>query len=362
MSMGGLYVLYLGLGPLLQTINFLRQNPQTYKGTFQGYDVVTSYSSSVNDRSKPASQDYYPRFSYQDANGRTQRIRSNYKHLYQIYQKGNSVDLLVPATLSQMNQPRIAGFLSLFSSDGLFIIVGLFMFSAGFLFIFFFPWAETASPGSPGLNLDKLFTEFWKHINQHVNLRWIPGLFKNIVLLIVAVLIAWVLVIWKPWQIPARSAFLTAAENGDSTPVEKYIEDGYDLDVVNDYDQTALNMAVENKNWKIARALLNAGARTDIESKMHRDPIEWAVYHNDTQTALLILKKGTPVNDLLMEPFARAYLNRNLDILEALMKAGADLQKTYQKEKGLTFGDIVKLNKDQQVLELVKKYGGRFTR
>jgi len=95
---------------------------------------------------------------------------------------------------------------------------------------------------------------------------------------------------------------------------------------------------------------------------MHRYPIEWAVYYDNTETALLILKKGSPVNDLLMEPLARAYLNRNLVILEALMKAGADLQKTYVQDKNLTFGDIVKKNKDDQVLQLVKKYGGRFTR
>jgi hypothetical protein len=362
MSLAGLYVLYLGMGPLLQTIHFLRQNPQTIKGTFDGYDVVTTSSSSSYDRNKTVSHDYYPRFSYKDENGKTQRVKSQYKHLYRIYDKGDEVEVLVPGNVDSFNQPRIAGFLSLFSSDGLYILVGLFMLVVGLSFFFFFPWGDSAAPGAPALNPDALLGDFWQRINEHINLSWLPGLFKNIILLLVATIIAYVLVVWKPWQIPARNAFLEAAENGNPAPVKEYIMDGYDLDIVNDYDQTALNLATEYKHWDIARMLLDAGARTDIESKMHRYPIEWAVYYDNTETALLILDKGSPVNDLLMEPLARAYLNRNLVILEALMKAGADLQKTYVQDKNLTFGDIVKQNKDDQVLQLVKKYGGRFTR
>ena len=360
MSLAGLYVLYLGIGPVLQTIHFLRQNPQTIKGIFEGYDIVTTSSSSSYDRNKTVSHDYYPKFSYKDKKGNLHRVRSSYKHLYQIYEKGDQVDVLLPENIDNIQQPRIGGFMSLFSADGLYVFVGLFMLVVGLSFFFFFPWGDSAAPGEPSLNPDVLLGDFWQRINQYVNLRWIPGLIKNIALLVVAILIAYTLVIWKPWQIPARNALLEAAENGDPDPVKEYIEDGYNLDIVNDY-QTALNLATENQHWDIANMLLEAGARTDIESKMHRYPIEWAVYHNNTETALLIVKKGTPLNDLLMEPLARAYLNRNIVILEALMKAGADLQKIYVQDKNLTFGDIVKLNKDEEVLQLVKKYGGRFT-
>jgi Ankyrin repeats (3 copies) len=362
MSMAGLYVLYLGIGPVIQTIQFLRQNPQTTKGTFDGYDIITTYStSSASDRRNSVSHEYFPKFSYKDEKGKLHRVKSYQQHLYQIYDKGDEVDVLIPQRTDNFNQPRIGGFLSLFSNDGLYVVVGLFMLVVGFMFIFYFPWADSSSAADPGLNPDKLFGVLWDLVNENINLRWLPGLFKNIALLAFAIVVAYVLAIWKPWQIPARTALYEAAEKGEIAPVKDYIESGYDLDYPNDYDQTALNLAVEYQHWEIARMLLNAGARTDIESKMHRYPIEWAVYHNDTETALLILEKGSPVNDLLMEPLARAYLNQNLVIMEALMKAGADLQKIYVQEKNLTFGDIAKLKNDQEVLQLVKKYGGRFT-
>ena len=76
---------------------------------------------------------------------------------------------------------------------------------------------------------------------------------------------------------------------------------------------------------------------------------------------MLILKNGSPFNDLLSDPLAQAYRNNNMVIFEDLLKVGADIQKIYPDLK-MTLGDIAKKRNDTEVVALIKKYGGRFTK
>lgn len=84
---------------------------------------------------------------------------------------------------------------------------------------------------------------------------------------------------WPPPRAPEPTALalVTAATHGRVAVVRWLLESGVDPDASVSLDQTALHFAAYQGHAAVVKALLGAGARTDIrERQFQRTPAEWA--------------------------------------------------------------------------------------
>ncbi len=94
--------------------------------------------------------------------------------------------------------------------------------------------------------------------------------------------------------------FLEAAANGDLNAVGKALTSGADVNVPNQYKQSALNIAAEKGHLYVVAILLAAGADIENLDVADRTPLMVASFHGKTQVAYLLLRYGAVINrDLL---------------------------------------------------------------
>lgn len=76
------------------------------------------------------------------------------------------------------------------------------------------------------------------------------------------------------------AAFFAAIEAGDIATIKRLLQDGADLEMINEYDRTPLWRAVEIGQRSIVRLLLEKGASTKTQNAYGQDILGWAVVNS----------------------------------------------------------------------------------
>ncbi len=157
------------------------------------------------------------------------------------------------------------------------------------------------------------------------------------------------------------SPLLQAAWEGNYELVKKLVEEGADVDFLQEGDGTALLLAIRGEKYKIARFLIENGADPNLGTKSDGHPLWMAARKGDIDLVRLLVNQGADVNtkfpgdgsaliqaarmdnmelvttlialkaDVNMEvkgdgnPLIMAAKGGNLSIVEALIAAGADI-------------------------------------
>ena len=99
-----------------------------------------------------------------------------------------------------------------------------------------------------------------------------------------------------------QTLLMLAAEAGKEKITELLIAAKANLDTRDQFSyldgggKTALHRAVENRHVKVVNMLLDAGAKVDVVDKMARTPLEFAIGNKDLEIAETLLKAGANPN------------------------------------------------------------------
>ncbi len=140
--------------------------------------------------------------------------------------------------------------------------------------------------------------------------------------------------------------------------VEELILKGVDVNSMFPGDsQSALQKAGYGGNPRLVRLILEKGALVDGPPAVSTTALGWAIQQNHTEAARLLLENGADPNRGVSGYtfIVKAVQNHNYDIVEALLKAGADSNlRIYGPEKPLI---TAVLNRDKDILELLLRNG-----
>ncbi len=92
-------------------------------------------------------------------------------------------------------------------------------------------------------------------------------------------------------------------------------------------DDPTLADAAEQRNGSLVRSLLEGGADIDLPQVDGMTALHWAVYHDDVETATLLVGAGADVaaeNRYGVPPLSTAATNGNAALVTVLLEAGAD--------------------------------------
>ena len=92
-------------------------------------------------------------------------------------------------------------------------------------------------------------------------------------------------------------------------------------------DDPTLADAAEQRNGSLVRTLLEEGAEVNLPQVDGMTALHWAVYHEDVETATLLVRSGADVaaeNRYGVPPLSVAATNGNADLVTVLLEAGAD--------------------------------------
>lgn len=154
-----------------------------------------------------------------------------------------------------------------------------------------------------------------------------------------------------PWGIGKDSyppdTIIDAVTHNDIKLVKKFIKDGTDLNIQDDFGFTALNIAANNNNVKIVKLLIDAGVHIDIPDEDGETALSCAVQNpvekihsrhveNNLEIVKLLIDSGadfdkkfifsrSPNSTGLVTPLYRTTLNNKVEMCELLINAGADI-------------------------------------
>lgn len=142
---------------------------------------------------------------------------------------------------------------------------------------------------------------------------------------------------------------LRAAVMAGATDTTKYlIGVGYNLNRVDFWDQTLLCYAIQHGHPDIVKMLLDHGARPN----QHKEHLSIAVQKGDHKSVQHLLDAGAYVNikpSSGKTPLYVACAQNNIEIVDSLLKAGADTNVVYQYTTPL--GIALYLKADEQIIK-----------
>ncbi|KAH7012284.1 ankyrin repeat-containing domain protein, partial [Microdochium trichocladiopsis] len=140
----------------------------------------------------------------------------------------------------------------------------------------------------------------------------------------------------------ARGASLTARDKDGRDPLLKAIsldrrwvthlllDSGVAVETVDSYGTSALALAAGSVMRGISARLLELGAVLETKDRLGRTPLVWAVESEVCEDVRLLLDNGAAVDPLSTPqsgtPLNAAVRDGSLDIVQALLEAGADVQ------------------------------------
>ena len=122
-----------------------------------------------------------------------------------------------------------------------------------------------------------------------------------------------------------------AAKNGDIETINKLLNDGFEVDIMDKDEYTALFYAWRYGHRKIVELLLHHGANIEYKSSSHKQQLFYnVVEYGRMEMVKLILEKDVDING--KKPFSRwtvlgvASENRRIDIIKLLLENGVDIE------------------------------------
>jgi ankyrin repeat protein len=138
--------------------------------------------------------------------------------------------------------------------------------------------------------------------------------------------------------------FLNAVSRGTVEEVQQFIDEGYDMDIENEYGQSLLHLAVERSDVQIARILINNGADVDAVDDDHLTPLYCAVDMDDfPMIELLMNSEADPdiEDNNGQTPIFVTLNNGNLQILTYLIDHDANVHYTDADGRNLLFWAVL---------------------
>ncbi|KAK1246109.1 hypothetical protein MKX07_005178 [Trichoderma sp. CBMAI-0711] len=111
-----------------------------------------------------------------------------------------------------------------------------------------------------------------------------------------------------------------------------------DLNLTDDFGQTALLIAIYNQNWDIAESLLEAGADVNADSRDGYTPLLGAVMGDHEHIVVKLLRRGADVHATDEDGYSSVHLavsQKNSSILRQLLHAGADINAVVDSDTPL---------------------------
>mmetsp|Transcript_12740 Transcript_12740/g.17115 ORF Transcript_12740/g.17115 Transcript_12740/m.17115 type:complete len:233 (-) Transcript_12740:154-852(-) len=125
-------------------------------------------------------------------------------------------------------------------------------------------------------------------------------------------------------ELLSQEGLFDAIENGDNDEIKRYIDMGFDINVIDPEDgYTALLLACEQGHTTIVEMLLAGEADYEIRDSFGRSAVYAAAVANHAQVVDLLLKKGadpTIQDDDGRDPFWAVCALRHLDIARMLVE------------------------------------------
>lgn len=158
-----------------------------------------------------------------------------------------------------------------------------------------------------------------------------------------------------------ESQLVTAVVHGDFKATTRLLSDGANSNARNEYGIPLLGIALKNGNVLCAVALLKAKA--DARNSRYGSYLSRSIETKRTELALLLIERGCPVDTEDMygqTPLMYAAYTGNYEIVERLIRYGAEMEKTCKTEGGgctpLMFAAGAG---DAKMVRLMLRYGAR---
>ncbi len=180
------------------------------------------------------------------------------------------------------------------------------------------------------------------------------------------------------YKIENGSLFLRALSNGKQNIVDFLLEQGIDINIVDDKGQSLLHKVAQKGNLKAYNALKKRGLDEELKDKqgvspkqlLHNyckaDPVlacSMALKNNDNITVLYLIDNGYLTKSNM--PLVEAVQLANIAMVGKMLEAGADpLKKEKTSVPGMLYA--IKIppmyfaykNNDKAMIQLLQKYGG----
>jgi len=122
--------------------------------------------------------------------------------------------------------------------------------------------------------------------------------------------------------------FFYAIEKNDIKKVKEIIDDGININAIDEYGSTALIAATRNCQYSIVKLLIDVGANVNIENYSRNTSLSLAIKKGQIEIVNLLINAGANID---ISNLNLALDNNQIEIAKLLISAGVDVRDGPQK-------------------------------
>ncbi|KAI5606335.1 ankyrin repeat domain-containing protein 2-like, partial [Silurus asotus] len=151
-------------------------------------------------------------------------------------------------------------------------------------------------------------------------------------------------------------SFLKAATNGNLKVVDKFLEDGGEPNIADEFRKSALHRAAFEGHVKIVERLLDKGANINSQDRLACTAVHWACRGGSLDALKLLQSRGADLDvkdKLLSTPLHVATRTGHWEVVEHLVSSGVQINAK-DREGDTALHDAVRLNRYKIVKLLIR--------